>query len=452
MAELVLSHRDELAKLDALSMGRPVDGYFDADYAGVHFNYFGEAGYALGHTSLNTPGFLNMSLKQPFGVVGIIIPCECFLKSRWRDGPRDMVLMRLTGNAPLDFFSKKVAPAVAAGNTVVLKSSEKAPLTVSPKIPVLHAQSLTHYSSQSWRVSKWIEECGFPPGVINVLSGHGHISGNAMSLHMKIRAISFTGSTRTGRAIQIASANSNLKKVVFELGGKGPALVFEDAGLEQAARETEFSIDFNSGQTCMANSRIYVQESIAEKFLVEFKKLAGSRKMGDPSQKDINHGPQADNAQYENVLKYIEIGKESGGKLELGGDTQPTGAAESLTVHPVIFTGQPEDSRIMKEEVFGPVVVINTFETEEEAISKANDTEFGLYAALWTKDLDRALRVGKKLESGMVDVNCASPTGSWDLPFGGWKQSGTGRESLLESMDHFVENKSMYFKVPGIGG
>ena len=296
-----------------------------------------------------------------------------------------------------------------------------------------------------------IEECGFPPGVINVLSGHGSV-GNAMSLHMKIRALSFTGSTRTGRAIQIASANSNLKKIVFELGGKGPALIFEDADLEDAVRSTEFSIDFNSGQTCMANSRIYVQESIAEKFLAEFKKLAGSRKMGDPSQKGVNHGPQADKVQYETVLKYIDMGKESGGELELGGAAKTDGEAESLLVHPVIFTGQPEDSRIMKEEVFGPVVVINTFKTEEEAIAKANDTEFGLYAALYTKDLDRALRVGKKLESGMVAVNCASPTGCWDLPFGGWKQSGTGRESLLESMDHFLENKSIYFKVQGIGG
>lgn len=305
---------------------------------------------------------------------------------------------------------------------------------------------------QSWKISQWIEECGFPPGVINVLSGHGHISGNAISMHMKVRAISFTGSTRTGRAIQIASANSNLKKVVFELGGKGPALIFEDADLVDAARGTEFSIDFNSGQTCMANSRIYVHESVAEKFLVEFKKLATSRKMGDPSQKEINHGPQADKVQYETVLKYIDLGKESGGKIELGGDEPTNEANSTLTVHPVIFTGQPEDSRIMKEEVFGPVVVINTFQTEEEAIAKANDSEFGLYASLYTKDLDRALRVGKKLESGMIGVNCASPTGCWDLPFGGWKQSGTGRESLLESMHHFLEQKSLYFKVPGIGG
>ncbi|EPE36534.1 ALDH-like protein [Glarea lozoyensis ATCC 20868] len=406
MAEKITTHKSDLADLEALSMGRPVDGYFDANYAAVHFNYFGEAAYAQGHTSLNTPGFLNMSLRQPFGVVGIIIP--------W--------------NAPLVFFSKKVAPAVAAGNTVVLKSSEKAPLT-------------------SWKLAQWIEECGFPPGVINVVSGHGQVSGNAISAHMKIRAISFTGSTRTGRKIQIASANSNLKKVVFELGGKGPAVIFADADLEEAAKQTEFSINYNSGQTCMANSRIYVQESAKEKFTEVFKKFASQRKIGNPRESGINHGPQADKVQYDTVLKYIALGKELG-QVSLDGEAN----SENLTVHPVIFNDAPEDHAIMKEEIFGPVVVINTFSSEEEVIAKANDTEFGLYASLWTKDLERALRVSKKLESGMIGVNCASPTGCWDLPFGGWKQSGTGRESLLESMEHFTEQKSIYFKVRGIGG
>jgi aldehyde dehydrogenase (NAD+) len=268
---------------------------------------------------------------------------------------------------------------------------------------------------------------------------------------MLIRALSFTGSTATGRAIQIASAQSNMKKVVFELGGKGPALIFEDADLEEAVKGTEFSIYFLSGQTCMANSRIYVQESVAEAFTEAFKKVASERRIGDPLGKKINHGPQADKKQFDTVLKYIEIGKKSG-KIVLGGEPTTNGSAESLTVSPVIFVDQPEDSKIMKEEIFGPVVVINTFKTEEEVIAKANDTEFGLYAALFTKDLNRALRVSKKLESGMIGVNCASPTGSWDLPFGGWKGSGTGRESLLESMDHFTEQKSIYFKVPGIGG
>lgn len=265
---------------------------------------------------------------------------------------------------------------------------------------------------------------------------------------MAIRCLSFTGSTRTGRAIQIAAAQSNLKKVIFELGGKSPALIFEDADLEQAAKETENSINFNSGQTCMANSRIYVQETIRDAFIEQFQKLANSRHMGDPTQGDVNHGPQADKTQYDTVRKYIELGME-------GSDTTAAkiithSLEDALMVHPVVFTDKPEDSRIVKEEIFGPVVVINTFKTEDEAISKANDTEFGLYAALYTKDLERALRVGKKLESGMIGVNCTSPTGCWDLPFGGWKGSGTGRESLLESLDEYLEKKSMYIRCPGL--
>ncbi|KAH7132407.1 aldehyde dehydrogenase domain-containing protein [Dendryphion nanum] len=411
MAELVISEKDDLARLDAISMGRPVNTFFDSNYAAVQFNYFAEAAYPQGRTSLNTPEFLNLSLRQPFGVVGIIIP--------W--------------NAPLVFFSKKVAPAVAAGNCVVLKSSEKAPLT-------------------SWKLAQWIEKCGFPPGVINVLSGHGHISGVALSEHMRVRALSFTGSTRTGRAIQIASANSNLKKVIFELGGKGPALVFEDADIETAAKETEFSIMWNSGQTCMANSRIYVQENIKEAFIATFTKFAQRRKLGDPTKSDTIQGPQADKRQLESVQNYIAIGMQDAGKTI---DITPDGTvpdSKTLFVSPTIFTDVREDSRIAKEEIFGPVVLINTFATESEAIAKANDSEFGLYASLYTKDLERAVRVGKKLESGMVGINCTGPTGCWDLPFGGWKGSGVGREGFMESIEHWTEVKSLYIRAPGIGG
>ncbi|KAK3114158.1 hypothetical protein LTR53_007797 [Teratosphaeriaceae sp. CCFEE 6253] len=410
LADLISKEKDSLAHLDALSMGRPVATFFDAHYAATHFAYFAEAGYAQGHTSLHTPGFLNLSLKQPFGVCAAIIP--------W--------------NAPLVFFSKKVAPALAAGNTVVVKSSEKAPLT-------------------SWKVSQWIAACGFPPGVINVLSGHGQTSGAALAAHMRIRCLSFTGSTRTGRAIAIAAARSNLKKVIFELGGKSPAIVFADADIAQAARETEHSINWNSGQTCMANSRIYVQASIKEEFVQEFRKLAANRALRDPTSEGVNHGPQADEAQFATAQKYIAMGRQSDESTSANGSGEGEKTDGALMVQPVVFVDQAEDSQLIKEEIFGPVVVINTFETEEEAIDKANDTEFGLYAALYTQDLERALRVGKKLESGMVGVNCTSPTGCWDLPFGGWKGSGLGTESLLESLDEYLESKSMYIRCRGLG-
>jgi aldehyde dehydrogenase (NAD+) len=288
--------------------------------------------------------------------------------------------------------------------------------------------------------------------VINVLSGHGQTSGQALAEHMKVRALSFTGSTRTGRAIAIAAAKSNLKKVVFELGGKSPSLIFEDADIEQAAKETELSINSNSGQACFASSRLYVQDSIKDKFVEAFTRVAKARKLGDPTVPGVNHGPQADKTQYETVQKYISLGKdEASSTIDTG-----VGATNDDTsphhIHPVIFVDVPEDSRLTKEEIFGPVVIINTFFTEEEAIAKANDTEFGLYASLYTKDLERAMRVAKKLESGMLGVNCTSPTNCWDLPFGGWKGSGTGRESLLESMEHYLEVKSVYVRVSGIGG
>ncbi|KAI8935699.1 hypothetical protein NX059_007220 [Plenodomus lindquistii] len=412
LAELVLSEKDELAHLDAIAMGRPINTFFDSNYAATHFNYFAEAAYPQGHTSLNTPGFLNMSLRQPYGVVGIIIP--------W--------------NAPLVFFSKKVAPAVAAGNCVVVKSSEKAPLT-------------------SWKLSQWISKCGFPPGVINVLSGHGQTSGAALASHMKVRALSFTGSTRTGRTIQIAAATSNLKKVIFELGGKSPALIFQDADIEQAAKETENSIMWNSGQTCMANSRIYVHESVKDGFVQAFAKHARKRVLGDPTDLATTNGPQADKIQHATVQKYIDMGTRDAESTITASTHQSLDThTHSLHVPPTILLNVPPTSPLTTEEIFGPVVIINTFATEAEAIRLANDTEFGLYAALYTRDLERAMRVGKKLESGMVGVNCTGPTGCWDLPFGGWKGSGLGRESLLGSLEEYMEVKSMYVRVGGIGG
>lgn len=243
-----------------------------------------------------------------------------------------------------------------------------------------------------------------------------------------------------------------MKNVIFELGGKSPALIFEDADIERAAQETENSINWNSGQTCMANSRIYVQKSVAEAFVNVFKRLANSRVMGDPTSGDVTHGPQADRKQYDTVRKYIALGNKSGRSLGDSGEKLGTtnGGKASLLIHPVVYLDQPEDSQVMKEEIFGPVVTINTFESEEEAIQKANNSELGLYAALYTKNLDRAMRLSKKLESGMVGVNCTSPTGSWDLPFGGYKSSGTGRESLLDSMDHYLEHKSVYIRVSDI--
>ena len=406
LGDLIMAGSDELARLDALSLGRPVGTFYDAYYAATHFNYLSEAAYATGTSSLNTPGFMNVSLRQPYGVVGIIIP--------W--------------NAPLVFYSKKLAPALAAGNTVVLKTSEKAPLSID-------------------RLSAMVKEAGFPPGVVNVIHGHGAVSGAAISSHMQIRALSFTGSVRTGRLIQKAAADSNFKHLIFEMGGKSPAVVFADADIDKAAQETQHSIMWHSGQTCMANSRIYVQKSVAERFIHQFNAVAGQRKLGDPTDKETTHGPQADKFQFEAVQRYIEEGKKTGTLLQP--DVKIPEVNGNLFVGPTVFLQQPEDSKVMKEEIFGPVACINTFETEEEALKLANDSDFGLYAAVYTKDLDRAMRFARGLESGMVGVNCTSPTGAWDMPFGGYKSSGTGRESLLHSLEDWLEEKSVYIKVDG---
>ncbi|KAL4911266.1 hypothetical protein BDW74DRAFT_164818 [Aspergillus multicolor] len=401
LAALIREHNDEFAQLEALSTGKPVSRYFDAAAGADTFSYFAEAGWTVqGTSSLNTPGHFNMTLKQPYGVVACIIP--------W--------------NVPMAFFAFKIAPALAAGNTVVLKSSEKAPLT-------------------SAFAAKLIAKVGFPPGVVNILSGFGTPAGSTLASHMDVRCLTFTGSSFTGQRIQAAAAASNMKIVHMELGGKSPALIFEDADLENAAAATQFSIQCLSGQTCMANSRIYVQESVAEKFLALFKEKFGGASLGNPLDEATTHGPQVDQLQYERVKSYIGIGEQEG-KLTLGGD-----AKDGYFIKPTVFENVPEDSRIVKEEVFGPVVVINTFKTEEEAIEKANATEFGLYASVFTKDLDRAVRASKLLEAGTVGVNTTSPNVAKDMPFGGYKMSGIGREGFMHSLDNFLETKTILIKM-----
>lgn len=405
LAALLHKHSDELAVLEAISMGRPVGQYFDAHAAAGTLEHYSEAwGSIQGTSSLNTPGYMAVTLRQPFGVVAAIIP--------W--------------NVPLLFLGNKAGPALVAGNTVVLKTSEKAPLAAA-------------------KVAELVVEAGFPPGVFNILSGHGMPSGAALSKHMDVRALSFTGSGRTGRLIQEAAAKSNLKKVILELGGKSPAIIFEDADIDRAVKETANSIQWNSGQVCMANSRIYVHKSIADKYVEAFKKTFAAVTDGDPTKEGVNHGPQADGVQYKSVLSYIDEGKKSG-TLGLGG----AGKLDSMNgyfVEPTVFLNTPEDARIMKEEVFGPVANINVFETEEEALRWANDTEFGLYASVYTSSVDRALRVATALDSGYVGVNCTSPAIGRDMPFGGYKASGQGREGWHHSLDNFLEEKTVIIRV-----
>ncbi|KAF2166387.1 hypothetical protein M409DRAFT_66829 [Zasmidium cellare ATCC 36951] len=396
----------ELAQLNAMDMGRPVSTYFDGFFAASLFEHYAEAGYeARGTTSLNTPGFVNMTFRQPIGPVAAIIP--------W--------------NIPTISFAMKIGPALAAGCTIVLKTSEKAPLTPA-------------------RLAHAVHEIGFPPGVVNILSGHGTPSGATLASHMDIRLVNFTGSTFTGRKIQAAAASSNLKKVVLELGGKSPAIVFEDADIPKAAQATSTSLQILMGQACIANSRIYVQESVAEKFKKAFVEIFSTQKKGDPLDPATQQGPQADGLQHERIKSFLDAASQGAGKLESGGKPSQVDG-KGFFIEPTIYSNVSEDEKTQKEEVFGPFVNINTFKTEEEALEKANATEYGLYASVFTKDINRALRVAKAYESGTVGINCTSPSMAHDMPFGGYKGSGQGREGYGYSVEEHLEHKSVLIKI-----
>ncbi|QDS72448.1 hypothetical protein FKW77_009480 [Venturia effusa] len=406
LSELILAASSDLAALDCSVMGRPISTYGDAASAAAEFAHFAEAAWPKGDTSLNTPGYINMTFRQPIGVVGAIIP--------W--------------NVPIILLSHKLGPALAAGCTIVLKSSEKAPLS-------------------SIKIAQLVKEAGFPPGVVNVIAGYGQPSGSTLSAHMDVRCINFTGSGPTGKLVSIAAAKSNLKRVILELGGKSPTIIFDDADLEKAAIETAFSIKYVSGQACVANSRIYVQNTCADKFKELFTKAFVAIQPGNPMDTATTHGPQADEIQFNRVQEYLRLVKEGQGKVETGGGALKLEGGNGFFIEPTIITGQAEDARPMKEEIFGPVVNINVFKTEREAIAKAVDSEYGLYSAVYSKNIDRAMRVAKAMEAGTVGINCTSPTLAKDGAFGGYKQSGQGREGIGYSLDNYLEHKTVLLKL-----
>ncbi|KAF9892998.1 hypothetical protein FE257_012409 [Aspergillus nanangensis] len=402
-AALMDENKYKLSELDSVCMGKPLHhGLGDVQEACDISNYFaGLVEHADGETSLNSPDVLSISMRQPFGVVASIIP--------W--------------NFPTMIWCHDVIPAAGAGNAVILKTSEKSPLG-----GVLLAQ-LAY-------------QAGFPPGIINVISGPGQ-TGALLSAHMKIRKISFTGSTPTGRAIMQAAAKSNLKAVSLELGGKSPLLVFEDADLDATAAAAVKSITFNSGQICTASSRVYVQKSVADKFKALAVKIMQNLRLGDPAQPNTNMGPQADSRQAAVVASYLQAGAKDGTAL-VGGE-RALEAGDNY-IHPTIFADIPHGSKLDAEEIFGPVMVLHEFETEDEAVQRANDTEYGLFASVFTKDVGRALRVARALEAGNVGVNCTSPDGAYELPFGGWKMSGIGYQKGSHAVLEWTQGKSVSIK------
>ncbi|KAI1349312.1 aldehyde dehydrogenase [Xylaria sp. FL0043] len=401
LADLVDEYSIKLAELTRLSMGAPYSSIGALEIGGTSqaFRYF--AGWCdkfAGESFPQDDGFLKIVHNEPLGVTAGIVP--------W--------------NGPMAIAAFKSAPALATGNCFILKPSEKTPFS-------------------ALALGTLIKEAGFPPGVFQVLSGDGS-SGALLASHMKVRKISFTGSTATGRRIQEMAAKSNLKRVTLELGGKSPAVVFDDAQLENAVFWCVNAICANSGQVCYAASRVYVQEGIYEKFLESYKKAMEERSktVGDPDAVETLMGPIVDKAQFDRVSGFLERGRNQGTLLTGGSRIGDQG----FFIEPTVFTDVPEDAEICKKEIFGPVAILNKFKTEEEIIAKANDTNYGLMAGVFTQDINRAMRVSSAIDSGMVGINCVSVS-FLSVPFGGTKESGTGRENAIHVLRTYTEPKTI---------
>ena len=404
LADAIEANAEELAVLEARDTGHPIRDTrgLDVPRTAATFRYFaGLADKVQGSVIPVDPGFLNYVERVPVGVVGQVVP--------W--------------NFPLMFTSWKIGPALAAGNTVVLKPAEITPLT-------------------TLKIAQLIQSVGIPPGVVNIVPGYGHTAGQHLAEHPGVHKIAFTGSTATGRRIVQASAG-NLKRVQLELGGKGANVVFEDANLAAAVNGSAFAIFHNQGQACIAGSRLLLQESIAEEFLARFMKLAASIRLGDPLDAATEMGPLTSQRQQQSVLAFCDVARQQGGQVLLGGAAPSDPAlARGFFVQPTIVRAAPQD-RVCQEEVFGPFVTVTTFKDEAEAAQIANATAYGLGAGLWTSNLQRAHRFAATLRSGMVWVNCYKRVNPGS-PFGGVGASGYGREMGFEAMHDYTEAKSTW--------
>ena len=339
--------------------------------------------------------------RQPLGVCGQIIP--------W--------------NFPLLMWAWKIAPALVTGNTVVLKTAESTPLSA------LYA-------------SKYIPQAGIPPGVINIVSGFGKIVGEAITNHPKIKKVAFTGSTATGRHIY-QSAAAGLKKVTLELGGKSPNIVFADAELKKAVQNIILGIYYNSGEVCCAGSRVYVEESIYDKFIEEFKAASESIKVGDPFDESTFQGAQTSQMQLNKILKYVDIGKNEGATLITGGERL---GSKGYFIKPTVFGDVKEDMRIVKEEIFGPVVTVTKFKSADEVINMANDSEYGLAAGIHTSNINTALKVADRVNAGTVWINTYNDF-HHAVPFGGFNASGLGREMSVDALQNYLQVKAVRAKL-----
>ncbi|KAG8417578.1 hypothetical protein J3458_005072 [Metarhizium acridum] len=402
LASLIDRDRKLIAAIDAYDSGKPYSVALEADLEEAYnvFKYYaGWADKIYGDTIDTSPAKLAYTVQEPLGVCGQIIP--------W--------------NFPFMMLAWKVAPALACGNVVIVKPAEQTPLS-------------------AMYFGKLVQEAGLPPGVVNVVPGLGPVAGKTLAEHTDVDKIAFTGSTNTGRAIMRYAA-TNLKNTTLECGGKSPLIVFEDADLDQAIKWAHVGIMDNSGQVCTSTSRIYVHEKVYDDFVKAFTEFTKkSTVMGNPFKEDVNHGPQVSKNQFDRVLSYIEAGRKEGARI-LSGGLKVEG--EGYYIEPTIFSEASENATVVREEIFGPVVVIGKFATEPEAVAKANDTSYGLAAAVFTENISRGHKVARKLQAGMVWVN-SSGDSHFGIPFGGYKASGIGRELGKYALDAYTQTKAIH--------
>jgi len=400
-AALIRENADELARLESRNVGKPIrDSRDEVGLAANVFEYYAGATNKVGGQTIPgaAPGVL-MSFREPVGVCGIIVP--------W--------------NFPVAITAWKTAPALAMGNTVVLKPAEQTPLTAV-------------------RLAELALEAGIPEGVFTVVTGSGSVIGEALVKHPLVRKVAFTGSTEVGMNVMRLAAD-DIKRVSLELGGKSANLIFDDADFDKAVASAASSALGNAGQDCCARSRILVQQSIYDRFSKALVEQFAATKVGDPLDDETEMGPLVTAAHRERVMKYVDAGRAEGATLAFGGN-----ATQHAYLEPTIFLDAKKEMTIVREEIFGPVVAVMPFRDEAEAIELANDSTYGLSGSIFTRDIGRALRVARAVETGNLSINSGSSV-HLEAPFGGVKRSGLGRELGLQALDHYTEWKTVYIDV-----
>lgn len=405
-AQVLQDQRDLIGAIEAWDSGKTKEqnAVFDIDECINCFKYFaGWADKIQGKVIQNDPKKLAYTIHEPLGVCGQIIP--------W--------------NYPLAMAAWKLAPALAAGNVVILKSSEITPLSIL-------------------YLAKLFKDVGFPPGVVNILSGYGAVCGKALASHLGVDKIAFTGSTATGKLIQQMAA-TNLKAVTLECGGKSPLIVRQDADLEQAVKWAAIGIMSNQGQICTSTSRVYIHDSVYDEFLKLYTKhIKEEYKQGEMFDADAVVGPQVSKQQFDKILSYIDIGKKEGARVLLGGERNSDGKmSKGFFIKPTIFADVKPNMRIVNEEIFGPVVSCGRFSTDEEVLEYANQTQYGLGAAIFTKDITKAHEMARDIEAGMIWINSSNDS-DCHVPFGGVKMSGVGRELGEYGLSMYTQAKAIY--------